>query len=147
MQKGCLKQMRLRAGTMLDRSKVSLLHWTRALFHMMQGKRGVSALELKRHLGMRSSGTVWGMLHKIREALQQKDDAYKLGGTIELDGAIFGRRETGNQTEVLVAVETKDFVDGKGRPKSKAGLGWTRFAIATDSGYGTYECSPCSRHA
>jgi hypothetical protein len=118
----CGMHNRLRAGTIFEHSKTDLLKWLRAIYFVMQGKRGVSALELQRHLGMKSYGTVWSMLHKIREALRQRDESYKLKGQIELDGAVFGRRETGTQREVLVAVETKDWIDDKGRTKSKAGF-------------------------
>jgi len=120
--RSCRKQCRVRAGTVFENSKTSVLRWLRAIYFVMQGKRGVSALELMRHLGMNSYGTVWAMLHKIREALRQRDEEYKLKGQLELDGATFGRRETGTTQEVLVAVETKDWVDAKGKPKSKAGF-------------------------
>jgi hypothetical protein len=99
-----------------------MLIWLRAICLMTQGKRGVSALELQAELEMKSYGTAWGMLHKIREALRQRDDRYKLNDIIELDGGVFGRRQTGNQTEVLVAVESKDWIDDKGRKKSRAGF-------------------------
>lgn len=118
----CRKQHRVRAGTMFENSKTPMLVWLRAIYFVMQGNRGISALELMRHLGAKSYGTVWAMLHKIREALRQRDDAYKLKGQLELDGATFGRRETGTEQEVLVAVETKDWVDEAGRAKSKAGF-------------------------
>jgi transposase-like protein len=118
----CGKHNRLRTGTIFENSKIDLLKWLRAIYFVMQGKRGVSALELMRHLGMKSYGTVWSMLHRIREALRQRDESYKLKGQIELDGAVFGRRETGTRREVLVAVETKDWIDHKGKPKSKAGF-------------------------
>lgn len=121
--KGCAKQTRVRAGTIFDSSKTSLLIWTKALFHVMEGKRGISAMELQRHLRLKSYGLVWTMLQKIRAALQQRDEGYKVGqGVIELDGASFGKRETGNQCEVLVAIESKDWIDKKGKPKSKAGF-------------------------
>lgn len=120
--RACRKQLRVRAGTIFENSKTSVLRWLRAIYFVMQGKRGVSALELMRHLGMNSYGTVWAMLHKIREALRQRDDSYKLKGQLELDGATFGRRETGTEQEVLVAVETKDWFTAAGRPKSKAGF-------------------------
>lgn len=120
--RSCLKQVRLRADTIFESSKTSLLLWLKALFYMMEGKRGVSASELQRHLRHKSYGRVWSMLHKIREALQQRDDQYQLSGTLELDGAVFGRRETGNQAEVLVAVETKSFVNAKGEQDSRAGF-------------------------
>lgn len=119
---GCGKHNRLRVNTIFEHSKTGILKWLRAVYFVMQGKRGVSALELMRHLGMNSYGTVWTMLHKIREALRQRDAQYKLKGQIELDGAVFGRRETGTQREVLVAVETKDWIDDKGKNKSKAGF-------------------------
>lgn len=120
--KGCRTQHRVRAGTIFENSKTSMLIWLRAIYFVMQGKRGISALELARHLGARSYGTVWAMLHKIREALRQRDDEYKLRGQLELDGATFGRRETGTEQDVLVAVETKDWVDANGKLKSKAGF-------------------------
>lgn len=88
----------------------------------MQGTRGISALELQRILKMKSYGTTWTMLHKIREALRQRDLQYKLSKYIELDGATFGKKETGNQIDVLVAIESKDWIDAKGRPKSRAGF-------------------------
>lgn len=118
----CRKQHRVRAGTIFENSKTPVLKWLRAIYFVMQGKRGISALELMRHLGMNSYGTVWAMLHKVREALRQRDEEYKLKGQLELDGATFGRRETGTEQEVLVAVETKDWIDAKGKPKSKAGF-------------------------
>ena len=64
----CDKEVRVRAGTMLEHSKKPLLVWARALFLMMQDKRGVSALHVQRELGLKSYGTIWGMLHKIRPA-------------------------------------------------------------------------------
>jgi transposase-like protein len=118
----CHRHIRLRAGTIFEHSKTRILLWLRAIYFVMQGKRGISAWELKRHLGMKSYGTVWAMLHKLRDALRQRDESYKLKGSIELDGATFGRRETGTEQEILVAVETKDWIDENGKPKSKAGF-------------------------
>ena len=112
----------MRAGTIFQDSKIPMLTWMRAIYFAMQGKRGISALELKRQLGMKSYGTCWSILHKIREALKQRDEQYKLKNIVELDGAAFGKKETGNQTKVLVAVESKDWLDEKGRPKSRAGF-------------------------
>jgi hypothetical protein len=100
-----------------------LLTWFRAIYLVMQDKRGVSALAFQRQMGLTRYETAWGMLQKIREALRQKDESYLLGqGVIELDGACFGRQETSQQTEILIAIETKDWVDDKGRPKEKAGF-------------------------
>ncbi len=118
----CGKQVRLRSGTILQSSKKPVLQWLRAIFFTTQDKRGVSALQLKRMLGMKSYGTAWCMLHKIREALRQRDEQYKLKDVIELDGAHFKRVATGGPAEVLVAIETKSWIDERGRRKEKAGF-------------------------
>lgn len=115
-------EVRLRANTIFQHSKSPMLIWLKAICLMTQGKRGISALELQSELEMKSYDTAWSMLHKIREALKQRDEIYKISNIIELDGGVFGRRQTGNQTEVLVAVETKEWIDKKGRKKSKAGF-------------------------
>ena len=121
--KGCRRQLRLRAGTIFEASKTPLLLWVKALFYVMQGKRGMSAQELQRHLGLKSYGRVWSMLQKIRAALQHRDASYEVGdGVIELDAGTFGRRRTGNQCDVLVAIETKAWVDAQGRECSRAGF-------------------------
>lgn len=120
--KACHVEVRLRANTIFQNSKTPMLLWLRAICFVTQGKRGISALELQSELEMKAYGTVWTMLLKIREALRQRDLRYKLNNVIELDGATFGRRQTGNQVDVLVAVESKDWIDKKGRPKSKAGF-------------------------
>ncbi|MHA2040141.1 MAG: IS1595 family transposase [Promethearchaeota archaeon] len=120
--KNCHFEVRLRAKTIFQSSKIPMLVWLRAICLLSQGKRGISALELQSELEMKSYGTAWIILHKIREALRQRDDEYKLNDIIELDGAVFGKRHTGNQKDVLVAVESKDWIDQKGRKKSKAGF-------------------------
>jgi ISXO2-like transposase domain len=128
----CRKRVRLRAGTMFRDSKVPILTWLRAIFFAMQDKRGVSALRLVRELGLKSYATAWGMLHKIREALRQRDDGYVLKGpVVELDCAHFGKQETGNQSELLIAIESKDWVDDKGRPKARAGF--AKVAVAQET--------------
>jgi transposase-like protein len=120
--KDCHFEVRLRANTIFHRSKIPMLTWLKAVCLMTQGKRGISALELQAELEMKSYGTTWNMLHKIREALRQRDETYKISNIIELDGGVFGRRQTGNQTGVLVAVETKEWVDKNGKQKSNAGF-------------------------
>lgn len=120
--KRCRRQVRLRAGTIFEASKLPLLTWLRAIYFVMQDKRGMSAMALQRLLGLKSYGTTWTMLHKIRQALKERDNHYKLKNLIELDGAQFGRRETGTAQTLLVGVESKDWKDERGRSKSGAGF-------------------------
>ena len=127
----CHRQHRVRAGTLFEHSKLSLLVWLRAIGYVMQDKRGVSALQLKRIMGLPSMATSWLMLMKIRKALVERDSIYKLSGTVELDGAYFvndhklkKEKPYRNHTKaaVFVAVEQKSWVDEAGRPKMRAGF-------------------------
>jgi transposase-like protein len=120
--KTCGYQVRLRAGTIFQDSKTPMLTWVRAIYLMMQGKRGVSALELQRQLEIKHYDVAWGILYKVRNALCQRDDKYQIQGVIEFDGTGFGKRETLNQRMVLIGVETKSWFDEKGKARSKAGF-------------------------
>ena len=127
----CGKQHRLRAGTVFENSKLPLLVWLRALHFVMQDKRGISALQLKRLLGLNSYQTAWSMLLRIRRALGVRDERYQLGGRVELDGAFFvndpaklkQRHYSGNKKNaVFIAIEQKQWIDEKGRRKTRAGF-------------------------
>lgn len=120
--KSCGCQIRLRAGTIFQDSKTPMLIWVRAIYLMMQGKRGISALELQRQLDIKRYEVAWGILFKVRTALCQRDDKYQIQGVIEFDGTGFGKRENYNQRVVLIGVETRTWFDEKGRLKSKAGF-------------------------
>lgn len=67
--KRCHFEVRLRARTIFQHSKIPILTWLRAIGLMSQGKRGISALELQSGFSMKSYGTAWSILHKIREVL------------------------------------------------------------------------------
>ena len=120
--RGCSAHIRLRRGTMFENSKIPMLTWLRAIYFVMSSKRGVSALELQRRLEIGSYRTALGILKKIRKSLLDRDEQYQLSDSIELDGTGFGSARTNNQRDVLVAIETKSWVDDKGREKSKAGF-------------------------
>ena len=120
--KKCGKQHRLRSGTIFQNSKVSLKRWLNALLLMMSGKRGISALELQKHLGLKSYKTAWGMLLKIRNALIERDANYSLNGRVEVDGSQFGSQVSGTDQEVIIGVETKEWVDDEGETHTKAGF-------------------------
>ena len=106
----------------MHRSHLPLLTWLRAVYLMTSGKRGISALELQRHLGLTRYETALNLTKKIRRALWQRDEGRRLKGVVEFDGTAFGKRASGNQKGVLVAVETKEFTGKNGDIRKKAGL-------------------------
>ena len=116
---------RLRAQTVFEGTSTPILTILRMAFLATQDKRGVSAWAAKRQLEISSYGTAWSLLQKFRSALQHRDDQYQLSGTLELDGAEFknhANRGREASTRALVAVETKEWVDDRGRTKTKAGF-------------------------
>ncbi len=109
----CGKQTSVCAGTAFHKSRIPLLKWYWAIFLMATSKKGVSMLYLQRQLEMKSYRSVWLMGHKIREAMIQRDDTYKMKGTVEADEINIGgkqsfenRRKLGpNKTPFLIAVQ------------------------------------------
>jgi len=65
---------------------------------MAQDKGGASSVRLAKQLGGFQS-TVWNQLHKLRHAMDRRDEGISLAGYIELDEAIIGphARKTGRQ--------------------------------------------------
>ncbi len=120
--KKCDFQNRLRCSTIFQNSKLPLLIWLKAIALMMCSKRGVSALELKRHLQLRNYRTALLILLRIRKALIQRDMLYKLKDFVELDGVVFGHKTPHTQRKVLMAVETKSWVDEQGIKRPRAGF-------------------------
>jgi len=118
----CGRQVRLRAGTILEHTKLPILTWLRAIFLVTQDKRGVSALQLMRQLRMKSKDTSWRLLHRIRRAMAVRDERYHLKGIIELDGAEFGEQKDKGQRQVLLGVETRTWTDDNGTARRCAGF-------------------------
>jgi hypothetical protein len=66
----CGRQARLRAGTIMERSKLSLVLWMRAV-ELVRADSSVSAVAFKEALGLSRYGTAWLLLFKIREATER----------------------------------------------------------------------------
>jgi hypothetical protein len=61
---------------------------------MTSQKQGISALGLKRALGIGSEQTAWAMLHRYRTAMV-RPGRERLRGTVEADETFLGRPEPG----------------------------------------------------
>jgi transposase-like protein len=94
MCNACRKQFTVTVGTLYERSKIPLNKWLAATHLMMASKKGVSALQIGRMLGL-SKKTAWFLCHRIRESLRDTD-LTPLGGegmTIEADETYVGGKE------------------------------------------------------
>ncbi len=86
---------------------------------MVSQKHGISALGLKRTLGIGSEQTAWAMLHRYRTAMV-RPGRERLRGVVEVDETFFGgpepgRRGRGTKGKTMVAVEQGDHGLGRCR--------------------------------
>jgi len=109
--KQCRRQTSVTANTLFHRTHLSLRIWFWAIFLVGSDKRGCSAKHLERFFEI-SYDTAWLLIHKIRNAMGDRDDRYLLEHVVEMDetffgGAAAGKRGRGadNKTQVIVAVE------------------------------------------
>src|SRR5436305_2686010 len=76
----CKKQVSLTAGTVFQDTKLPLVTWFAAVYHLTQGKNGISSIELARRLGVRQP-TAWLVKHKLMRAMAAREAAKpKLAG-------------------------------------------------------------------
>ena len=79
------------AGTLFHDSHLPLQKWFMAIALMCEGKKGVSANQMKRHLGV-TYKTAWFVCHRIRKAMSEPD-IEPLGGqgqVVEIDETYIG---------------------------------------------------------
>ncbi len=91
----------LRSGTMMEHSNLPIRKWYLAMAFMSFSKKGISATELQRQLGHKRYEPIWLMMHKIREAMGQRDSLYRLEGMIEFDEGYFATETSGHDKENL----------------------------------------------
>lgn len=111
----CRKDFTVTTGTVMERSKVPLHKWMAAFYLLNASKKGISAHQLHRTLGV-TYQTAWFMCHRIREAMRPDDEpgTDPLGGRgkiVEADETYFGPVEESRR-------RTKT---GKGLPYTKGG--------------------------
>jgi hypothetical protein len=123
----CRTRTTLRSGTLLEDSNLPFMYWYFALHLMTCTKKGFSAKEVQRQLGHKRYEPIWYMMHKIRIAMGNRDDRYKLKDFNEMDEGFFPciptktdegfilKRGRGSQKRnpVLVMAQTEKVKDKK----------------------------------
>jgi transposase-like protein len=87
----CKYQFSATQGTLFHDSHLPLSKWFAAIALMVDAKKGISAMQLMRHIGM-TYKTAWYVCHRIREAMQETNST-PLGGhgqVIEIDESFIG---------------------------------------------------------
>jgi transposase-like protein len=88
----CKKQFTVTVGTIFEDSHIPLAKWIKAFHLLATSKKGFSALQLMRNLGLGSYRTAWFMFHRVREAMRFEPMAGMLKGTVEVDETFVGGR-------------------------------------------------------
>lgn len=114
----CRHQTTLVSGTLFEGTKLPLTTWFVAMYLLTATKTNLSALELKRHLGVRYR-TAWRLKHKIMQAMMEREETRQLRGFVQLDDAYLGGERNGgkpgrgseNKQPFVIAVSTNETLD------------------------------------
>ena len=91
----CRQQFTVTVNTVFERSKIPLTKWLAALFLMTASKKGISAHQVHRMLGISYKST-WFLMHRLREAMRVGGLLPAMGGeggAVEVDETFIGRMQ------------------------------------------------------
>jgi transposase-like protein len=100
----CRDKFTVRTGTVMERSHVPLHKWLLATHLMAASKKGMSAKQMERMLGV-TYKTAWFLCHRIREAMAPGANSAPIGGSgaiVEVDETFIGGKQ-GNRAYRLPA--------------------------------------------
>lgn len=89
----CRKQFTVTVGTIFESSRIPLRKWLMAFYLMNASKKGISAHQLHRMLGV-TYKTAWFMCHRIRESMRKEPVNSLLEGVVEADETYIGGKES-----------------------------------------------------
>lgn len=88
----CRKQYTVTVGTIFESSHIPLNKWLLAFYLLCSSKKGMSAHQLHRMLGV-TYKSAWFMAHRIREAMKEKPFTSRMSGIVEADETYVGGKE------------------------------------------------------
>ena len=106
----CNGQFTVTVGTVMERSKIPLSKWLLAIHLIGASKKGMSALQLSRMLGV-TYKSAWFLCHRIREAMAPANR-----------GPIGGKNKVVESDETFIGGKSKNRAYAKRAPKKHAVL-------------------------
>ncbi len=107
----CGYQFSALSGTMFHDTKLPIRKWLMAVLLMVEAKKGISAMQLKRTLGV-SYKTAWYLCHRIRVAMGDGTQSL-LSGIVEADeiwlgGHTYGKKGDRSKKTIVVGVVERE---------------------------------------
>src|ERR1700730_11783863 len=87
--KACDYQFSVTSGTVFNDTHLSLFKWFAATMLLCEAKKGMSACQIQRTLGIGGYKKAWYLCHRIRSAMVESDKPM-LDGKIEMDETYIG---------------------------------------------------------
>jgi len=109
--KECDYQFTVTSGTIFHDSHLPLIKWFAAVYLLTESKKGMSALQIKRMLGIGSYKTAWYLCHRIRAAMKIVN-AQMLDGKVEMDETFIGGKSRGRHKPGQKPTHGKEVVIG-----------------------------------
>jgi len=109
----CEYQFSAIVDTIFHDTHLPLTIWSLATVLLCEAKKGMSACQIQRSLGIKTYKTAWYLCHRIRAAMLQTDRP-KLGGKVEMDETyVGGKAKEGSKKKGLTGRRTeKEIVIG-----------------------------------
>lgn len=107
----CHKQTSLMTGTLMHRSHLPLRLWFWSAYLVSTHTPGISALQLQRQLGLKSSETAWYLLHRLRQGMVAPNRTL-LSGTVEADETHIGGPAKGKKGRGVAKSSNKTLIAG-----------------------------------
>jgi transposase-like protein len=100
----CRQQFSPTSGTIFQDTHLPLIMWFQAIALVLNAKKGLSAMQLQRDLGIGGYKTAWYLYHRIREAMEE-GTIPTLGGTVEIDETYVGGKMRGRGVKAAKAAK------------------------------------------
>jgi transposase-like protein len=86
----CGDQFTATVGTIMEDTHLPIRTWMMAFSIICSAKKGISALQLQRHLGLGSYRSAWHLAHRIRHAMSKEPLSGLLKGAVAADETYIG---------------------------------------------------------
>ena len=119
----CKSEFSALKGTIFENTHLDLRMWLYAMNLVIISRKGISALQLKRELGMGSYQSAWRMLHQICKAMEKEEYKETFEAIVEIDETYVGGkpRKDNNHSD--------DNKDNSNENKPKRGRGTSKTPV------------------